>query len=72
VPRSALHEPAVRVLRLELKERAGVLRQQSRFLRRQSARLQVRSNDLLTICLFRREALRPGPSIARAPLGLLS
>lgn len=70
---SAEQDRTVRLLCLELKQRAGILKQQSRFLHRQSERLQARSNDLLTICRFRRESLgRRRPQAARAPLALVS
>jgi hypothetical protein len=73
VPEPGLRARTVRLLCIELRQRAGVLKQQSRLLRRHNERLQDRSSDLLTICWFRRES-RGGrrPQAPRAPLALLS
>jgi hypothetical protein len=55
----------------ELRQQATHLRHQSRFLHRQSHRLRSRSNDLLTIAMFRLEAYRPRVD-SRGPLTLVS
>ena len=56
----------------ELRQRAAHLRQQSRFLHRQSDRLRSRSNDLLTIAMFRQERMRRCPEAGRRLLALVS
>jgi hypothetical protein len=73
VPEPGAQARTVRLFCIELRQRAGVLKQQSRLLHRQSERLQARSSDLMTICWFRRESRRSrGPHLPRAPLALVS
>jgi hypothetical protein len=56
----------------ELRQRAVHLRQQNRFLHRQSDRLRSHSNDLLTIARFRLDGYRPRRKIGRPLLTLVS
>ncbi len=56
----------------DIREKIRDLRQQSRFLCRRSDRLRDRSNDLLTVAMFRRQGIRPGRTVPHRHLVLVS
>jgi hypothetical protein len=56
----------------DIREKNRNLRQQSRFLCRRSDGLRDRSNDLLTVAMFRRQAIRLGRTAPHRHLVLVS
>jgi hypothetical protein len=56
----------------DIREKIRNLRQQSRFLCRRSDGLRDRSNDLLTVAMFRRQAMGSGRTAPRRHLVLVS
>jgi hypothetical protein len=72
VPKPSRSDIGTALLSGELWQRAVRLRQQSRFLHRQCARLRGRSNDLLTVSLFRQAQAHPRAAAGHRRLALLS
>ena len=72
VPEAArARRPDFEVTAANVQDVAAQLKQQSRFLRRQSDRLRGHSNDLLTVAMFQRLNCRPTSDDRRAHLKLL-